>query len=313
MPNEDNKQQILLLAKLAEDLKIELDADIKKIVDNVKPPPAKQFPVLDQYAIMSDVHGNIQAFQAVLADIRARRIPDSRIIFLGDLVGYGGNPVECLQLMQSLNPMIWLKGNHDRDAEIGDMNTSNLYAITSISWTNEVLKKINAQDFASGLLPRNKKEDLFFAHGCPGDDEKQNIDKYIFPEDLELAFSLMDDKEICFVGHTHYPFCSIKDNKGKIITYPAKGNKIDLNKINKAIVNVGSVGQPRDSNNKACYVVLEKTDEKRYIIKFVRVIYDIKGAQTAIKAYWNYACNKYSIGGNLKDSFKLADRLATGT
>ncbi|MBW3013504.1 metallophosphatase family protein [Candidatus Woesearchaeota archaeon] len=323
MPNDQNKQQILLLAKLAEDLKIELDADVKEIVDKVKPlttAPSKGV----KYAIMSDIHANIQAFQAVMEDVRKQGVKN--IIFLGDLIGYGGNPNECVELMINSRPFVWIRGNHDQAVVLAPYGFT-FYAATSINWTKTVLESkyfVVLEQLPLKDTIKESNSSIVFTHGCPGSND-DNIDTYI---DIKVrrsaylpnyAFERMEEKQLAFIGHIHEPFISIlkKDkqedfNENKL----PESLSLDFNQeeINKVLINVGSVGQPRGSDRRACYVIFTEYGNNIYDISFRRVSYDIKDAQKAIKKYWKEYCQKEADEGNEDfkehiNDFYLADRL----
>src|SRR5436190_2247394 len=160
-------------------------------------------------AIISDIHGNLEAFQAVLADARGQGVEE--IFCLGDIIGYGPNPCECLDLVIE-KTRVCLLGNHDQGA-LFDPEGFNTGAERAIFWTREQLESPkgspadNARrwDFL-GELPRNRRENSFlFVHGSA----RNPLNEYVFPEDIynqrkmEKIFSLIEHH--CFQGHTHVP------------------------------------------------------------------------------------------------------------
>ena len=221
-------------------------------------------------AIISDVHGNLEALHAVLEDIDRQRV--DAIYCLGDVVGYGPNPCECVKLVQDRCSMVLL-GNHDQGA-LFDPDGFNVGAERAIRWTRLQLEHHDRQpkhsanrlnDFL-GELPRTHADgDLLFVHGSA----RRPLDEYVFPEDIynplkmEHIFELVG--RYCFQGHTHIP--------GIFTTAPdfispglAPGNdecRLTLPPT-KAMVNVGSVGQPRDGDPRACYAILEDDQAVRY-------------------------------------------------
>lgn len=220
-------------------------------------------------ALISDIHGNLEALEAVLADIKTQGITDAYC--LGDVVGYGPNPRECIDLVMDCK--IVLLGNHDQGAMF-DPDGFNQSAERAIFWTRAQLENGNEArpvrekrwEFLAER-PRSHREDGYlFVHGSA----RNPLNEYVFPEDIynqrkmERIFALVERN--CFQGHTHVPgiftenmqFFSPEDVEG---TYKLDGRK--------TLCNVGSVGQPRDGNRKACYVVLEDD-----VITYRRVEYD---------------------------------------
>src|SRR3989338_6684877 len=195
-----------------------------------------------RYAIFSDAHSNIEAFQSVLNKIEKLNI--DRRLFLGDIVGYGANPNEAIELLKSSADVI-LAGNHDYAAiDMTDITYFNPHAKEAILWTKEILK----QDHKEYL----KK--------LPVTTVVDNIEYF--------------NTTLCFIGHSHYPFIIESDASGRINT--PKDKIIKLNGNSKYIINDGSVGQPRDRNPDASFVVYDSED---MTIEFKRVPYDIKSAQ----------------------------------
>jgi diadenosine tetraphosphatase ApaH/serine/threonine PP2A family protein phosphatase len=221
-------------------------------------------------ALISDVHSNLEGLEAVLADIEGQGITE--IYCLGDIIGYGPNPCECIDRIMQCD--VCLLGNHDQGA-LFDPEGFNSGAERAIFWTREQLEdpggdsRANAQrwDFL-GELPRNRKEDgLLFVHGSA----RNPLNEYVFPEDIynqrkmEKIFSLIE--RTCFQGHTHVPGVF---TEGLRFFSPDEINFEYQLDDGKSMVNVGSVGQPRDGDPRSCYVVLEDD-----VLRFRRVEYDI--------------------------------------
>jgi predicted phosphodiesterase len=233
-------------------------------------------------AIISDIHGNLEALEAVLADIRRQRV--DAIYCLGDIIGYGPNPRECLDAAMRWN--VCMLGNHEY-AVLHGADAYNEIAERSINWTVEQLKnpfpnRSDADARWSFLenLPRSYAEgDFLFLHGSP----LNLLNDYVFPEHVKdrakmsLIFAMI--RRYCFNGHTHVPgiftenakFQSAQDLKN---TYRLDGRKI--------LCNVGSVGQPRDGDWRSCYVLLDGDT-----IQFRRVEYDIEKIMRRIRATCN--------------------------
>ena len=208
-------------------------------------------------ALISDIHGNLEALEVVLEDIKAQGIEE--IFCLGDIIGYGPNPRECIDRVMG-NCQITLLGNHDQGAMF-DPDGFNIGAERAIFWTREQLE--NPSDRSNnekrweflGMLPRSHRQDSFlFVHGSP----RNPLSEYIFPEDIynhrkmERLFQLVE--KYCFQGHTHVPGVF---TEGYQFYAPEEiDNEYTLGE-GKVMINVGSVGQPRDGDPRACYVILE--------------------------------------------------------
>jgi predicted phosphodiesterase len=209
-------------------------------------------------ALISDIHSNLEGLEAVLADIRAQGVEE--IYCLGDIIGYGPNPRECIDLISSVCAVTIL-GNHDQGA-LFDPEGFNAGAERAIFWTRDQLEgkhgdpEANARrwDFLGGL-PRSRRDDGYlFVHGSP----RNPLNEYVFPEDIhhpkkmEKLFSLVD--RYCFQGHTHVP--GVFTQQGQFLRPDAINYQYQFNG-SKVMVNVGSVGQPRDGDSRSCYVILE--------------------------------------------------------
>lgn len=208
-------------------------------------------------ALISDIHGNLEALEVVLEDIKSRGI--SEIFCLGDIIGYGPNPRECIDRVME-NCTATLLGNHDQGAMF-DPDGFNIGAERAIFWTREQLE--SPHDRANnekrweflGMLPRSHKLDPFlFVHGSP----RNPLSEYIFPEDIynhrkmERLFQLVE--KYCFQGHTHVP--GVFTEGYQFYAPDEIDNEYTLGE-GKVMINVGSVGQPRDGDPRACYVILD--------------------------------------------------------
>jgi diadenosine tetraphosphatase ApaH/serine/threonine PP2A family protein phosphatase len=208
-------------------------------------------------ALISDIHGNLEALEVVLDDIKAQGIEE--IFCLGDIIGYGPNPRECIDRVMG-SCQVTLLGNHDQGAMF-DPDGFNIGAERAIFWTREQLEnpsdKVNNEkrwEFL-GMLPRSHRLDPFlFVHGSP----RNPLSEYIFPEDIynhrkmERLFQLVE--KYCFQGHTHVPGVF---TEGYQFYAPEEiDNEYTLGE-GKVMINVGSVGQPRDGDPRACYVILD--------------------------------------------------------
>lgn len=229
-------------------------------------------------AIISDIHGNLEALEAVLADVDQQDNIEE-IYCLGDIVGYGPNPRECVDLVMG-RAKVTILGNHDQ-AALFDPEGFNAGAERAIFWTRNMLESDNSEanerrwEFL-GELPRMRREEEFlFVHGSA----RNPLNEYVFPEDIynqrkmERIFALVD--QYCFQGHTHIPGVFREDLS--FLSPDEVDSRYEFNEV-KTLINVGSVGQPRDGDNRASYVLLEgKT------VHFKRVPYDFE--KTISKIY----------------------------
>lgn len=227
-------------------------------------------------AIISDIHGNLAALQAVMDDIRSQEV--SEIYCLGDVVGYGPNPRECLDLVMQVR--LCILGNHDQ-AALFDPDGFSSGAEKAIFWTRGQIEgdfdpeNPKRWNFLCDLPRVHRDGDFLFVHGSA----RSPLHEYVFPEDIynakkiERIFGLI--QRYCFQGHTHAPGVFTEDFRFQ------RPDQIDYEYTfddQKTMVNVGSVGQPRDGDNRACYVTLEGNT-----IRYRRVAYDIDA--TAQKIY----------------------------
>ncbi len=224
-----------------------------------------------RYGIFSDIHSNLEALDAVIEVYHKEDI--DKYLCIGDVVGYAANPKECIAKVKML-AMITVAGNHDQ-ASVGLSSTDyfNPLAKEAIFWTERNLDE-QSRSFLAGLPLVYKNEDLTLVHGTL--DEPCDFN---YMTDGSIAFKTFEllETEICFVGHTHIAGVFIK-SKHSHIRYQ-EDNNIDIKEENKYIINVGSVGQPRDGNPKAAYCIYD-TDKKNVQIK--RINYDIQSAREKI-------------------------------
>ncbi len=243
-----------------------------------------------QSAILSDLHGNLQALTVALEDARQRGA--RRFICLGDVVGYGARPQECLASVidlvggkDGLEPGICLLGNHEY-ALLNSAEDFNPNARAAIDWTRDSIGRgierdqaYQYWDFLAELEPLVREEHVMYAHGSPRDPVRE----YMLPRDIrdrvkmQANFDCMDAK-VCFVGHSHVPAIYYED--GRFYRPKDTEGPYDLGDLDesRAIVNVGSVGQPRDGDNRLSYVLFDGGN-----LTFVRLAYDIEAAQEDIR------------------------------
>lgn len=226
-----------------------------------------------RYAVISDVHSNLEAAQSVLEDIKKEGIED--LLFLGDAVGYGPDPEECLKILNA-ECKILIAGNHDR-AVIGltDIRLFNSFARTAIEWTSQRISADNILFLKRFKISESIPEkDISLFHSNPKEPKKWSYLEANF--DAEVNFHYFDS-QICFLGHTHKPFIIEKKPSGEMLIHR---DDVRLSEASRYIVNAGSIGQPRDGDPRACYCIFDEG-----LIYFRRVEYNIKRTQDKMMQY----------------------------
>ena len=199
--------------------------------------------------VISDIHANLAAFKAVLEHAQG----DWDVIwFLGDLVGYGPDPNECVELLRQLEHFS-LSGNHDW-AYLGrlDISTFNVDARRAIGWTQEVITDEN-RDFIEGLGSLDEVAGFTLAHASP----RHPVWEYILDESTASLNFEHFDSQVCLVGHTHVPIIYTQESEEVSSYTPTYDLVIGLRNSHRMIINPGSVGQPRDSDPRASYALLD--------------------------------------------------------
>jgi predicted phosphodiesterase len=224
------------------------------------------------YAIISDIHGNLEAFLSVVKYIESHQEKIDRVICLGDVVGYGADPGECIRISREISDVI-LAGNHDfavcEQTSIEDFNS---YAKEAVLWSRDTLNE-DEISFLKKLPLKHEEEIIDFVHSSL---YRPEFWRYLFSTyDTHIDFRILE-KKILFVGHTHVPIIFEDDGKNVKALSPSE---LSLNSHNKYIINPGSVGQPRDRDPRASFAIF---DSDREYIEIVRIEYDIKKAQKKI-------------------------------
>jgi diadenosine tetraphosphatase ApaH/serine/threonine PP2A family protein phosphatase len=228
------------------------------------------------YLVISDIHGNLEALDACLADARHRGFDASLV--LGDLVGYGADPNTVIARILGLAPRAIVRGNHDKVAAgIEQPEGFNAVAKAAVEWTRETLTPESRAWLAA--LPQGPIviDDLIeICHGTPFDE-----DAYVFDEvDASRALAVAT-RPLCLYGHTHNPAVFVLEGQmlDRISAGEGMVSRITLKPHAKYLVNAGAVGQPRDGNPRAAYALV---DTEARAIDLVRVDYDIRAAQTKV-------------------------------
>ncbi len=235
-------------------------------------------------ALISDIHANTEALSVVFEDIDKHNV--KAVYCLGDVIGYGPNPRECIEMVRK-RAEFTLCGNHE-EAVLFNAEDFNSKARRAIDWTRERLnseeyaKESNffLWDFLGELRKKVRENSVLYVHASP----RQPTREYVLPKDvkdpgkLESIFKEFEDCEICFAGHTHIPgvftsdfqfhYSKTLENRYAFSSHPGK-----------KLINIGSVGQPRDGDNRACYVLFDGES-----VEWRRIPYDFKSTMTKIRA-----------------------------
>lgn len=223
-------------------------------------------------AFISDIHGNYEALISVLDHIKGDKV--DAYICVGDIVGYGANPNECIKLVQELDCLSVVAGNHDYAAvNLTNLTYFNPIAYRAILWTQEILLEKNKK-YLENLSLQYSADNYRVVHSSPHNPQEWN---YILSlEEAENSFCYFIE-QICFIGHSHVPFFVEKDgnNPSKLIAEDI----IEIKEGCRYLINVGSVGQPRDNDPRSAFVIYD-LEEKKIFLK--RVEYNIAQAQEKI-------------------------------
>ena len=222
-----------------------------------------------RFAIFSDIHANLEALEAVLADAHERKCTD--FVCLGDVVGYNANPHECVERVRAMDCPI-VKGNHDEQASLIESSRDfNEMAEQAIQWTRDHLTEED-KEWLRGLLLQRPVHDFTIVHATLDTPEQWG---YVF-NNLDAAASFTyQQTTVCFFGHTHVPMAFIRDDG----VHRMRIEQLRIEPTKKYFINVGSVGQPRDADWHAAYCVY---DIDNNIVEQRRVKYDLEAAQKKI-------------------------------
>lgn len=226
-----------------------------------------------KYAIISDIHSNLEAFQKVIDAIKKEKV--NKYLFTGDVVGYGANPSECISKLKKLG-CVGVAGNHDwGTVELTSIEHFNSYAKEAIKWTMEKLSKKD-REFLQSLPLMQRIDDITLVHSAFPDPDKWDYIRSTFQAHKSIE---LQETSISFAGHSHVPITFWEQAGIRGPTRFTKEESIQIQEGYKYFINVGSVGQPRDGNPKSSYAIY---DEKNRIVEIKRVEYDIKKAQEKI-------------------------------
>ncbi len=221
------------------------------------------------YLILADIHANLEALLSVLQVARRHRFGE--VLFLGDLVGYAASPNPVLRQIRGLEKVRGIRGNHDKVAaglEPGDTFSSS--AQEAVLWTRDQLTAENRRylvDLPAGPLLVDGR--FYLSHGSPANED----DYLVTPTDAQTVFELQPFR-LCFFGHTHLPGAySLEGDTLQAFIPRGDSSVLRMRPGVRYLVNPGSVGQPRDHNPKAAFVLF---DSERQEIRFLRVSYPVR-------------------------------------
>ncbi len=229
-----------------------------------------------RYLVLTDIHANLEALDASIADARARGYDQTLV--LGDLVGYGADPNAVVERVRSLKPIAVVRGNHDKVAcGLEQAEGFNAVAKSAARWTLDVLIP-EYREWLAALPPGPIDVDdvVQICHGSPFDE-----DAYIFDELDALRALKIANRQLCLFGHTHYPvtFELSPDGFDSVGPAPAAEAVITLKPDAKYLMNPGSVGQPRDGDPRAAYAIVDTT---RRCVELIRLKYPVEEAQAKV-------------------------------
>ncbi len=218
-------------------------------------------------AVFADIHSNQEALEAFIADASLRSV--DRYMCLGDIVGYGANPNECIALIRSLPRINVILGNHDAAALWSASPYSmNKDATAAILWTMDQLTQNNA-GFLKNLRPTLKMGNMLFSHANPYNPLAW---RYVVERKYAVRSFSGTREKLLFVGHSHEPLVITRDNYFKISFRTPEENEVaHVDAVKRQIINCGSIGQPRDRNPKASYLIYDTRGEE---LEFYRLTYD---------------------------------------
>ena len=233
-----------------------------------------------RYAIIADIHSNLAALTAVLDDIKNQGGMDD-IWCLGDVVGYGPDPRECIAILQQITN-ISVAGNHDwaviggkNEVDISEFNPDAAYAD---QWTAQQLSNED-MDYLSNLPLVIERDDFTLVHGSP----REPVREYLLSAGAARENLAYFETRFCLVGHSHQPVVFTCDETGNCsVRYFLPDSPVTTTGESRLIINPGSVGQPRDSNPDAAYAIY---DSEQHLVTLCRVPYDIRSTQEKMQAH----------------------------
>ena len=226
-----------------------------------------------RYGLIADIHGNLEALKAVLSDLKKERI-DSYLC-LGDIIGYGANPKECIDIVRQLDPKALIAGNHEWGV-LGSLGIDYFSesARVAVLWAKDVLGDHEKSYLESFKLSCTEKN-MTLVHGSL---EEPGKFYYIFDSDDADKTLKLQKTQLCFVGHSHVPGIFYSDGS---TAKGVNGSEICVEADKRYVINIGSIGQPRDGDPRASFAVY---DDASGMVEIKRAPYDIESAQRKILA-----------------------------
>jgi predicted phosphodiesterase len=222
-----------------------------------------------RFAILSDLHANLEATEAVLADARERNCTD--FVCLGDVVGYNANPHECVEIVQKLRCPV-VKGNHDEQASLAESSRGfNALAEAAINWTRAHVTDQD-KEWLRDLRLTQQVRDFTIVHATLDAPDQWG---YVFNNLDAVGSFAQQETTVCFFGHTHVPGAFVRDDGVKRV----KVDQLTIEDAKKYFINVGSVGQPRDGDWRASYCIYHLDKD---VVEQRRVKYDLPTTQKKI-------------------------------
>lgn len=228
-------------------------------------------------AILSDVHGNLEALESVVKAARAQRV--DAYWHLGDLVGYNADPKACLEILRDFGAR-GVQGNHDLaalDPQIAE--SFNVLAYEAIHYTIRQLNSAHLAQLHSLPLCRIMEGGALLCHGTPETPHSYILNLYQARRIFNLMRKKFPEIRLCFFGHTHQQKVWIQDPRGKVTSYEFSEKTLVLDAQDLYLINPGSVGQPRQRDNRARFLIFD-TDQRA--VTFHAIAYDVKRAQEKI-------------------------------
>ncbi len=230
------------------------------------------------YAILSDIHSNLEALTSVLEAVD--EIHPDAVYCLGDIVGYGADPDACVRLVLERAGLV-VRGNHDK-AVSGLMNLEwfNPIARAAALWTRKnALEETLARVKGLPEGPREGPEGILLCHGTPFDEDAYMLDRDTVAESFRTLDKSYLGAQICFHGHTHVPLVAVRGAAREAPRLMRPQGEVEISPESKYLINPGSVGQPRDGNAQASFGIL---DTHRMVYRNLRIAYGIREAQRKI-------------------------------
>ena len=229
-----------------------------------------------KYGVIADVHSNYHALLAAIEVLDRAGV--DRLLCLGDIVGYGGEPELCVKTVRTRQNIIAIAGNHDRQVTGVKDERMRRTAVVALDWTHEKVGEANAHFLTRLPQGRVVDDEFVLVHGSLVDRDAYILSPAEIRRNMRAFRSDFPDAKVCFFGHTHVP-ALVGTRPGSVFLDIKESRTFKLSRRDVYLINPGSVGQPRDRCPLASFAIF---DAARWSVTFVRKEYDIAGAQEAI-------------------------------